>query len=184
MADDLVGLIPEFDLIQDPELRAKCIKTWEEGMKRGGWQVADLKKMPFTLLIPDCPISFAEHTRGVTLTCVGVADAFEKVYGERNPIHRDYLIAGALVHDVGKLLEYTAVGEKTVKSEFGQKLRHPFSGVVLAAEQGLPPEVLHMIAAHAKEGDLVRRTTEAIILHHADFSNFETLKLLSGQGQV
>jgi len=177
MSDDLVELIPEFDLIQDPELREKCIKTWEEGMKQGGWRVADLSKMPFTLLIPDCPISFAEHSRAVTLTCVRVVDAFQEVYGERNPVNRDHLIAGALIHDVGKLLEYTRIDGKTVKSEFGAKLRHPFSGVALAAQQGVPAEVLHMIAAHAREGDLVQRSREAIILHHADFTNFETLKL-------
>jgi hypothetical protein len=33
-----------------------------------------------------------------------------------------------------------------------------------------------MIAAHAKEGDLVKRSKEATILYHADFTNFETLK--------
>ncbi|HJX37992.1 MAG TPA: HD domain-containing protein [Anaerolineae bacterium] len=176
MSEDLLGLIPEFNLIQDPVLREKCIKAWDEGMRRGGWKPGDLKEMAFTLLIPDCPVDFVEHTRAVTLTCVGVADVFEKIYGDRNPIHRDYLIAGALLHDVGKLLEYTRIEGRTVKSEFGGWLRHPFGGVILAAEQGLPSEVLHMIATHAKEGDLVHRSKEAIILYHADFTSFETLK--------
>ncbi len=176
MCDDLLQLIPEFKLIQAPDLRRKCIRTWEEGMKRGGWKVADLTDMAFTLLIPDCPINFVEHTRAVTLTCVGVADVFEQIYGDRNPINRDYLIAGALIHDVGKLLEYTMAGGKTAKSEFGTMLRHPFSGVVLAAEQDMPVEVLHMIAAHSREGDLVTRSKEATILYHADYTNFETLK--------
>ncbi len=176
MSGELLELIPEFNLIGDPDLRQRCVQTWEEGMKRGGWTAAELAKMAFTLLIPDCPVSFVEHTRAVTLTCVGVADVFAKVYGDKNPVNRDYLIAGALVHDVGKLLEYTMVDGKTVKSEFGATLRHPFSGVMLAAGQGMPLEVLHMIAAHAREGDLVKRSKEATILHHADFTSFETLK--------
>jgi putative nucleotidyltransferase with HDIG domain len=176
MSQQLRELIPEFDLIGDSALREKCIKTWEEGMRRGGWSAAELSDMAFTLLIPDCPVSFVEHTRAVALNCVAVADVFEKIYGDRNPVNRDILVAGALVHDVGKLLEYTRVEGETVKSEYGAKLRHPFSGVVLAAEQGLPPEVLHMIASHAKEGDLVQRSKEATILHHADFTSFETLK--------
>ena len=176
MSEELSELIPEFNLIQDPDLRQKCIRTWEEGMERGDWQIGDLSEMPFTLLIPDSPVDFVEHTRAVTLTCIGTADAFEEIYGDRNPINRDYLIAGALLHDVGKLLEYTRLGGKTVKSEFGAMLRHPFSGVVLAAEQGVPTEVLHMIGAHAREGDLVKRSKEATILHHADFTSFETLK--------
>lgn len=176
MSEELLELIPEFNLIEDPALREKCIRTWEEGMRQGAWTMSDLTKMAFTLLIPDSPISFVEHTRAVTLSCVGVADAFEKVYGEKNAVNRDYLIAGALIHDVGKLLEYTMVDGKTVKSEYGALLRHPFSGVVLAALQGVPLEVLHMIAGHAREGDLVQRSREAIIVHHADFTNFETLK--------
>ncbi len=35
-----------------------------------------------------------------------------------------------------------------------------------------PPEVCHIIAAHAGEGDHVKRTAEAIIVHHADFMTF------------
>jgi putative nucleotidyltransferase with HDIG domain len=176
MSEELLDLIPEFNLIEDSGLRQKCIKTWEEAMRRGGWKANELKEMPFTLLIPDCPVSFVEHTRAVTLNCLAVADVFEQVYGDRNPVNRDLLTAGALLHDVGKLLEYTRSGGKTVKSEFGARLRHPFGGVILAAEQGLPSEVLHMIAAHAKEGDLVKRSKEATILFHADFTSFETLK--------
>lgn len=176
MSEELLELIPEFDLVEDADLRNKCIKVWEEGMKRGGWRAQDLPQIAQSLLLRDARTNLVEHTRVVTLTCVGVADVFDKIYGERNPLHRDHLIAGALLHDVGKLLEYKLVGGKTVKSELGERLRHTFTGVVLAAEQSLPDEVLHMIAAHAKEGDLVQRSREATILHHADFTSFETFK--------
>ena len=176
MSKKLLELIPEFNLIEDTDLRERCIKVWEEGMRRGGWKVEDLTEMAQTLLLKDALTNFVEHTRVVTLTCVAVADIFEKLYGDRNALNRDLLIAGALLHDVGKMLEYKLVDGKTLRSEFGEKLRHPFSGVVLAAEQGLPDEVLHMIAAHAKEGDLVQRSREATVLHHADFTSFETFK--------
>jgi putative nucleotidyltransferase with HDIG domain len=176
MSEELLDLIPEFDLIEDTDLRERSIRTWEEGMRRGGWKVGDLTKMAQSLLVRDAPTNFVEHTRVVTLTCIAVADIFEKIYGDRNALDRDLIIAGALLHDVGKLLEYKLVDGKTTRSELGDKLRHPFSGVVLAAEQGLPDEVLHMIAAHAKEGDLVQRSREATVLHHADFTSFETFK--------
>jgi hypothetical protein len=32
--------------------------------------------------------------------------------------------------------------------------------------------VCHIIAAHAAEGDLVKRSVEATIVHHADFMTF------------
>jgi len=55
-------------------------------------------------------------------------------------------------------------------------LRHPFTGVALALECGVPNSVCHIIATHAAEGDLVKRTTEAFIVHHADFMAFLPFK--------
>ena len=55
-------------------------------------------------------------------------------------------------------------------------LRHPFTGVALAMECGVPDAVCHIIAAHAAEGDLVKRTTEAYIVHHADFMAYLPFK--------
>jgi hypothetical protein len=46
----------------------------------------------------------------------------------------------------------------------------------LALECGVPDAVCHIIAAHAAEGDLVKRTTEAYIVHHADFMAFLPFK--------
>ena len=58
------------------------------------------------------------------------------------------------------------------QSARGQALRHPFTGVAVALECGVPDEVCHIIAAHAGEGDMIRRSTEAIIVHHADFMSY------------
>jgi len=55
-------------------------------------------------------------------------------------------------------------------------MRHPFSGAALAYEFGLPAEVQHMIAAHAGEGDKIKRSPEATLIHKADFMSFETLR--------
>jgi hypothetical protein len=89
----------------------------------------------------------------------------------------DVLIAGAILADVGKLLEYELDKKgKSVQGKYGEYLRHPFSGVSLAEQCGVPAEVCHIIAAHAHEGDLVKRTTEAYIVHHADFMTFLPFK--------
>jgi hypothetical protein len=68
------------------------------------------------------------------------------------------------------------VDGKSRQSERGEALRHPFTGVALALECGVPDAVCHIIAAHAAEGDLVKRTTEAYIVHHADFMAFLPFK--------
>ena len=40
----------------------------------------------------------------------------------------------------------------------------------------MPDAVCHIIAAHAAEGDLVKRSTEATIVHHADFMSYLPFK--------
>ncbi len=100
----------------------------------------------------------------------------EENFGDEIKIDMDLLIAGAILIDVGKLLEYDKVDGNLTTSKAGKLLRHPFSGVSIADRFGLPPEVLHIIAYHAKEGDLAKRNVEAIIVHHADFVSFEPFK--------
>ena len=65
---------------------------------------------------------------------------------------------------------------KAVQGTYGKYLRHPFSGVSLAEECGVPAEVCHIIATHAGEGNMVKRTTEAYVVHHADFMTFLPFK--------
>jgi putative nucleotidyltransferase with HDIG domain len=177
MRDRLLELIPEFDLIKEEDLREKCLQTWEAAMQEGGWVPEDLSEIPFTLLINPCPVSFVGHVRAVTRTAVQSAEVFKDMYGDLLPVNMDLLVAGGLLHDVGKLLEYEKRADgTTVQTSAGKLLRHPFTGMELAARFGLPVEVQHMIASHAGEGDKIKRTTEATILNHADFMNFHSLQ--------
>ncbi|MBT7827091.1 MAG: phosphohydrolase, partial [Bacteroidetes bacterium] len=100
----------------------------------------------------------------------------QEFFGEDLPVNMDVLLSGAILADVGKLLEYVMQDGKAIQGSYGKYLRHPFSGVSLAEECGVPPEVCHIIAGHAKEGDLVKRTTEAYLVHHADFMTFLPFK--------
>ena len=175
MKEKLIKHIPEFELIQDKELELKVLRVWEKALKIRKMQPEDLLRMRFTLLINPCPANFVEHTRGVVQVSYAAGLALNKIYGERMPINMDYIIAGALLHDIGKILEYVEKDKEFVKSHEGKYLRHPFSGVGLAFDEGIPDEVLHIIAVHAGEGNGRWRSTEAIIVHHADFIDFEPL---------
>jgi hypothetical protein len=62
------------------------------------------------------------------------------------------------------------------KSPDGVLVRHAFSGVALADAHGLPAAVQHIIGTHSKEGDPFKRTAEAIVLHFADFMNFDPIE--------
>jgi putative nucleotidyltransferase with HDIG domain len=178
MTDEIKKLWPELEWITDPELREKTARTWEIALERSVLSADDLDRIPFTLLCgPDLKVSFMAHKRCVVHVSRESGEKMNEFFGADLPVNMDVLISGAILADVGKLLEYELDSSgKSVQGKYGQYLRHPFSGVSLAEECGIPPEVCHIIAAHAHEGDLVKRTTEAYIVHHADFMTFLPFK--------
>jgi putative nucleotidyltransferase with HDIG domain len=178
MTEQVKKLWPELEWIKDLSLREKTAMTWEKALERSVLKAEDLEKIPFTLLCgPDLKVSFMAHKRCVVHIARASGEKINEFFASELPVNMDILISGAILADVGKLLEYELDFErKAVQGKYGQYLRHPFSGVALAEECGIPPEVCHIIAAHAHEGDLVKRTTEAYIVHHADFMTFLPFK--------
>lgn len=175
MRDAIAATLPELGEIKDSDLRDKVIAVWEEAMTKKGWDIETLKRMPFTLLVADVNISFIEHVRTVCRMCIAMEKELNEMYSDRVSLNHDHLVAGALLADVGKIFEYDESGDKFVKSEQGKYLRHPFTGVGLSFRHDLPDEVMHIIAVHSKEGEGFQRTAEAIIFHHADFTDFEII---------
>lgn len=178
MTDAVKKMWPELEWIRDAGLREKTAITWELALGRSVLTPDDLDKIPFTLLCgPDLKVSFLAHKRCVVHVAKESGEKMNQFFGTDLPVDMDVLISGAILADVGKLLEYEIDNEgRATQGRYGQYLRHPFSGVALAEECGVPPEVCHIIAAHAHEGDLVKRTTEAWIVHHADFMTFMPFK--------
>lgn len=176
MRDDVKRLWPELEWIADADLRGRVARTWEMALDASPLAAADLERIPFTLLVPDCPVSFMAHKRCVVHIARRSAQAMAEFFGTALPIDLDTVVAGAILADVGKLLEYELRDGRAVVSERGRHLRHPFTGVGLAMACGVPDAVCHVIAAHADEGKLVKRTTEAWIVHHADFMSFEPFR--------
>ncbi len=175
--EELEELIPEFNEIRDPDLRAKALAVWEEGMELGGWTVEGLAEIPFTLLAEDVDVTFIEHVRTGCRLCIAMEQVLMDAYGERMQIDHDALVAGALLADIGKLIEYRREADgKTVFADMYRYLRHPFTGVALAYKHGIPESILHVIATHSWEGDKFKRRPESIIFHHADFTDFDLVK--------
>jgi putative nucleotidyltransferase with HDIG domain len=172
----LVAILPEIEWIEDAKLREQVIETWIDGLTRGGWEPEDIERMPFTL-VKKVSASFAQHVRSVTRICAAVSDTFDEIYrGVDLKLNKDMLLAGALLHDVGKLLEMEEVDGAFRKSADGKLVRHAFSGVALADAHGLPAAVQHIIGTHSKEGDSFKRIPESVICHFADFMNFDPIE--------
>ena len=174
--DELCDIIPEIDLIENESLRQKTVAAWQIALETAGTAPAALNEMPFSLLAKRCGISLAEHIRCVTRSAMAVADEMAASFGDRVKIDRDIVIVGGLVHDIGKVLEYEKTNDSHTKGYYGKMLRHPFSGVWICSQAGLPVEVMHIVAVHSKEGDGGHRSVEANIIFHCDFANFEPFK--------
>ena len=175
---NIYELWPELNWIEDEDLRNKTAKTWELALEKSVLTAEDLKRIPFTLLCgPDLKVTFMDHKQAVVHIARESGIKMNEFFKDELPVDMDVLISGAILADVGKLLEYVLdENGKAVQGSYGKYLRHPFSGVSLAEACGVPAEVCHIIAAHAGEGNMVKRSTEAYIVHHADFMTFLPFK--------
>ncbi len=169
---------------QDRELGEKVLAIWAKCAERGGWSnFEEIEEIPFTLLTDTYGTSLIEHTVAVTMGALGLADAMKESYVEVPfDIKRDWVIAGGLLHDVGKLMEI----EKTESGEYrksyaGMCARHPISGAIAAAEAGLCQEIQNIIICHAKEGDGRPQRIEGVLIHQADFATFNPC-VMKGKG--
>ena len=167
--------------INDKKLRESVVSTFENAIKKGGYKSADeLKKIPFSLLTDCKGISFVEHTLAVTYGAFYLAEA-QKKYFKKMPynIDSDRLIAGGLLHDVGKIIEIEPDGKGGFrKSKLGKLLRHPLSGLLVAKEAGIPDEILNIIGCHAKEGEGAPKVIETVLIHQADYATFDPLTMI------
>jgi hypothetical protein len=187
-ARDVQSLFPDLVKIQDADLRAKVAQVWLEALRVGcggrGWTLDELRQVKFTLLAGDIDMMFIEHLNSCVKQCLAICDILRSVFGDKIPIDRDALAAGALLADVGKLLEFDKdASGQVIKGSFGEALRHPFTGVALCYKHDIPAEVMHIVATHSFEGDppKVQRSIESIIFHHADFIDFDIAKCLGAK---
>src|SRR6201987_1163851 len=107
---EIAKLFPSLMKIKSKSLREKVAAVWNEAITTGcggkGWTIAELRAVKFTLLAGDIDMKFVEHLNSCARQCISSVDVLKKSFRCRIPINRDYLIAGALLADVGKPLEY------------------------------------------------------------------------------
>ena len=165
---------PLLSQMKDEVMAEQVIGVWNTAAVDGGWEsVEQIEEIPFTLLTDTYGVNLIEHTIAVTRGAMGLAQAMLDTY-KKVPfdINMDWVIAGGILHDVGKLMEIEKSSDGYRKSYAGKCARHPISGAIVAARLGLPQEVQNIIICHAKEGDGRPQRIEAVFVHQADFSTF------------
>ena len=164
--------------MENQALADQAVDIFTKGCERGGWEsMEELKKIPFTLLTDCRGVTFVEHVIAVTEGAYALAKAqLDNYAGVPYPIDLDRVLAGGILHDVGKLMEIERDGEGGYrKSRAGHCARHPISGAILAAECGASDEIVNTIACHATEGDGRPQVVETVFIHQADFATFNPL---------
>ncbi len=125
-----------------------------------------------------------EHTLSVARTCVFLADKYAEYYPEMNPpLDKELVVAGAILHDIGKLREMDQRPEGAVHTAEGSLIGHILQGrdmvrEAAAAMQGAAPDadtmlrLEHLIIAHQRLPEWGSpkspMTPEALLVHFAD----------------
>jgi hypothetical protein len=172
LRDEVARIWPELEWIADPELRRRTTDCWVRAFELSPLSPADLERIPFTLKVPDCPVSFMAHKRAVVHVARDAGRTVQEFFGDALPVDMDVQLAGAILPTSASCSSTRATAPRQPR-DGATVPPAPFTGVALAMECGLPDAVSHIVAAHAGEGNLVARTTEAWIVHHADFMTFE-----------
>src|SRR5512141_1859674 len=86
MQEAVAKLWPEIQWIEDKKLRNQVTETWIKALERSPLKPDDLNRIPFTLLVPNCPITFMEHKRCVVHIARDSAKAMTDFMGRALPI--------------------------------------------------------------------------------------------------
>ncbi len=155
------------------QLTHAILNEHESDFKR--FQAAENIHHPFTG-------GLIEHIRSVARIAAQMADHYAVYYHDLNPpLNKSLIVAGAILHDIGKLREfaydpcgarYTPMGRLVGHIILGRDMIREAAGRI----NGFPEETLlqleHVILAHhgKPEYDSPRRpcTLEALLVHYAD----------------
>jgi 3'-5' exoribonuclease len=102
-----------------------------------------------------------EHTLSVTRTCVYMADKYAEYYPEmKPPLDKDLVVAGGILHDIGKVREMQQRPEGASHTAEGSLIGHILIGRDMVREAAAA-----MPAGALPDGDAVLRLEHVIITH-------------------
>jgi 3'-5' exoribonuclease len=124
---------------------------------------------------------YLEHVLNVVRTCCHLADKYAELYDDLDPpLDKDLIIAGGILHDIGKLRELATGPAGADYTASGSLIGHVLQGrdILREAADGreIDPEKLlrleHVIVSHQRLPEWGApkppMTPEALIVHYAD----------------
>lgn len=169
--------LPEIDNIRDKALADLVVDAWAFALSQTRYRaISEVPPWgnPGVFVLKHG--SQVQHLRGVAHLATAIADEFLSSHPEVS-INRDIVLAGALVHDVGKPYEYDNQERWAADpSVYGlPAIRHPAYGAHICYTVGLPEEIAHIAMNHSPvEGHHITRSLECTIVHFADSTWWRT----------
>ncbi len=127
------------------------------------------------------PGGFIEHTIATTEVALMLCKIARTVY--HGKVDQDLVVAGSILHDIFKPLEYTERDGGTYGlTPLAERLDHLTLIVAELIKRGFPLDLIHIMASHMgwQNSPIGPRTIEALIVHLADAAdsslNGETLR--------
>ncbi len=160
--EDLIKIVEK---IKDKDLREKTLELIKDPKLSSKWnyKACAFEKAPAWIGSHHYyEGGLLEHTISVAELSLKVAEYLEKKY--KKGINFDYLIAGAVLHDIAKIFEMKEEDGKWSFTNF--LIDHVRVGGAELYARGFPEEVVHIVMAHA--GGDVPRTLEAKIVDMMD----------------
>ena len=172
----VIKSLPEATMLKDQELRERLYDAWAFSLSKSSFnRIEDMRGSGS----PDSPAlkqgTQADHIRAVARLAVAIAEEFEEHFGLR--FNRDEVIAGGLLHDVGKPFEFDPENRKRWQANPRitgyPTMRHSVYGAYIALAVGLPERIAHIPGAHSREGQFIERSMVCEIIGQADHAYWD-----------
>jgi len=162
--DYIFNLFPAIEKINDEGLRQKVILTWYKAWKKSNFPRIE-QVHQFEPARERIAYTNVDHTNQVCRVCEETGKILAEVLNLR--VNMEYLLAGALLHDVDKMVIFDA--QTGGFTDTGRRFAHAAMGAAMALAEGLPEEVAHIIGAHSPRFSAISPSSiEALILRHID----------------
>lgn len=170
--------LPELSEIADAGLQAAAVEAWAISLATSSFaRISDLPGAAFPGMAVLKTGGQDVHIRGVTRLAREMAAQMRDL-NQAVDIDDDILLAGALLHDLGKPFEMDPENVARWQADPSRDgmlpLRHTIYGAHIALAAGLPISIAHICACHSAEGENVVRSLECSIIHLADEAWWKT----------
>ncbi|MFC7229731.1 HD domain-containing protein [Salinirubellus salinus] len=162
MHDAVRDAFPELADLADADLADRVAQVWADGLAASDFET--LEAVPFSPKYAEDigDVRLVDHTRDVTRWATTLADTAVSL--QDVDLDRDIVLAGAVLHDVSKLHEYSAYAD----GMFGDQVPHPYYGVHMVAAADLPTHLQHIVVSHSGSTPVKPTTIEAKLVEYGD----------------